>query len=189
MRTFLVLLALLLPITLSAKDAPDAILKSLPSEIAGCERGELKDYGDARLGQSVVYQVPGLVVTVYIYDQGRPHIADGIGDSNVTKAFEMAKGDIDVATQQGYYSDVKPTNDGKAIHDGGVETLCARYRLTRMQGSDAGQRFFSEIHVLGARGYIIKLRVTGRIEDEAKFGKVLEKFVPAIVKAIKNPRA
>jgi len=58
-----------------------------------------------------------------------------------------------------------------------------------MQGADAGHRFFSEIHVLGARDYIIKLRVTGRIEDEAKFGKVLEKFVPAIVKAIKNPRA
>jgi len=100
MRALIIFLALLLPVTLSAKDAPDAILKSLPAQIAGCERGELKDYGDPRLGQSIVYQVPGLLVTVYIYDQGRLHIADGIADSNVTKAFEMAKSDIDVATQQ-----------------------------------------------------------------------------------------
>jgi hypothetical protein len=186
MRAIVLLLALFLPFTLCAKDAPDVILKSLPEEIAGCKRGELHDYGDARLGQSVDYQVPGLLMTVYVYDQGRAEIAEGLKDPVVQRSFEMAKGDIDVAVEKGYYADVQLLSDGKAFHEGGVETLCARYRLTRLKGNDAGKRFFSEIHILGARDHIIKLRVTGSLEDEAKFGKVLEKLVPAVIKAIKG---
>lgn len=184
MRTSFTLLAFLLPFIVRAKDAPEAILKQLPQTIAGCERDEIEDYGDPRLGCSIPYRMAGLAITVYVYDQGRPQIADGITDPFITQSFEMAKKEILRALQKGSYSDVQSRSEGKAMY-GNLETLCARYYLTRAQGPDAGVKLFSEIHIFGARDHLIKLRVSGESTREAELGKVVEQFIPELMKAIK----
>jgi len=187
MRFVLVLLGLLLTCNLDAKETPQAILNGLPQAIAGCERSEFRDYGNPKLGGSVAYQSPGFVITVYAYDQGEPHIADGITDRAVTESLTMAKKDIETAQSKGVYSDAQFRSEGKATYNGGFETLCARYRLTFAQGKLAGVKVFSEIHVFGARDHIIKLRISGKLDEEEKLGKVLDQFIPALMKAIQQP--
>ncbi len=169
-----------------AKDAPETILKRLPQTLAGCERGEARDYGDPRLGWSIAYNSGGVVITVYAYDQGHAHVADGITDQTIRDCFTMARKDIQIAAAKGIYSDVEDRTEGQETHDG-VEMLYARYRLTFAQGKVAGVRAASEIHIFGARDQIIKIRVTAALREEERLANVMGEFLPALVKAIQNP--
>jgi len=191
MRLFLysLLLALLLPLQVSAKDLPEALLKQLPEKLGDCQRGELRDYGDPRLGWSVAYNDHhGTVITVYAYDQGLAKIADGIGDRIITESFAAARRDIHIAMTKGMYSDVQPFDDGKATIEG-MDILFARYHLTFAKGEAAGQKAVSALYIFGARDEIIKIRATAPADDEARVSKVLAEFLPALVKAIQKPRS
>jgi hypothetical protein len=178
------LLAFLTAGFLQAKESPKEILERLPQEIAGIRKGEIHDYGDARLGFSVAYDAPGLVITAYIYDLGQSTIADGLDDPIVKDAFAGAKREIQVAADRGAYSDVKVLGDGRGTFHGRELTLSAKYELTRQQGRDAGLRVFSEIHIFGARNQIIKLRISGDLSKHETTGPLAEKFVEEFVKAV-----
>jgi hypothetical protein len=186
MRSLLLFFLWLLPLSLVAGDAA-AILKSLPTSITGCEAKpeELKVYDKPGLGASLTYHKPGLIVTVYAYDLDQTGIAGGLEDPTVKKAFTMAVSDIKEATKQGYYSKLEELDNGTATF-GTDRTLRSRFRLTREKGPDAGVRFVSEIHVWGAAGNIIKLRVSGDTEREAEHTKSLEKFIPALMEALRK---
>lgn len=189
MRLFLysLLLALLLPFQAAAKDSPEVFLKQLPEKLGDCQRGELRDYGDARLGWSVAYDDhKGVVITVYAYDQGVARIADGIGDRIITDSFAAARRDIHAAMTKGMYSDVQPTDDGKATIEG-MDILFARYHLTFAKGEAAGQKAVSALYIFGAHDQIIKIRATAPADDETRASKVLAEFLPALVKAIQKP--
>lgn len=180
------LIALCLVGPAMAKDAPETILKRLPQTLAGCERGEARDYGDPRLGWSMAYNLGGVVITVYAYDQGHAEVADGIADQTIRDCFTMARKDIQIAAAKGIYSDVEDRSEGKETYDG-FEMLYARYRLTFAQGRVAGTRAASEIHIFGARDQIIKIRVTAALNEEERLVRVMGEFLPALAKAIRNP--
>jgi hypothetical protein len=188
MRTTLIFLALFLPFTLGAKDTPKTILSQLPRTIEECARdAEIADFSDPRLGQAASYRTPGMVITVYAFDLGQPQIAEGVTDRVVMQSFTKAKQDIQTVLDRGMYSSAKLQNDGTKTHDGGVETLVARYDVVRAQGPDAGVKMFSEIHVFGAREHVIKIRVSGESAKEAELGKVLATFIPKLIQAITHP--
>jgi hypothetical protein len=147
MRLLLLLSALFLPFSLLAEDAPAKILKALPQTAAECERGEVTTYDRPELGASVDYKKAGVVITVYLYDLGKKSIAPKLDDPTLQQAFKMAMSDLKQATKLGYYSNLQEVDAGTAKFGEGRETLRARYRLTREKGTDAGQRFVSEIHV------------------------------------------
>ncbi|EDY17862.1 hypothetical protein CfE428DRAFT_4601 [Chthoniobacter flavus Ellin428] len=178
--------ALCLLVQAEAKELPEMILKRLPQTLGGCGRGEARDYGNPRLGWSVAYNSDGVVITVYAYDQGHEHIADGIADQAIRDSFTMARKDIQIAAAKGMYSDVEDRSEGKETYEG-MEMLYARYRFTFAQGKVVGVRAASEIHIFGVRDHIIKIRVTAALQDGATLEKVMEEFIPALVKAIQNP--
>ncbi len=167
-----------------AKESPKEILDRMPQEIAGFHKGEIHGYGDARLGYSAAYDAPGVVITAYVYDLGRQAIADGLDDPIVKSAFEGAKREIQLAWDQGAYSDVKVLNEGRGIFHGRELTLSAKYELTRQEGQDAGLRMFSQIQIFGARNQIIKLRISGDLSKQDTTGPRVEKFVEEFVKAV-----
>jgi hypothetical protein len=186
MRLLLLLSALFLPFSLLAEDAPAKILKALPQTAAECERGEVTTYDRPELGASVDYKKAGVVITVYLYDLGKKSIGAKLDDPTLQQAFKMAMSDLKQATKLGYYSNLQEVDAGTAKFGEGRETLRARYRLTREKGTDAGQRFVSEIHVWGGFGQIIKVRMTGDIENEAAHTKLMEKFMPALIDALQK---
>jgi hypothetical protein len=179
-----VFLALLASWQLSAKEAPKALLSRLPERLADCQRGELADYGDPRLGASIAYHADGLTITVYAYDQGRPTIADGLADPVVQEAFQMAKRDIQAAAQRGDYSDVRLLSEGRGTFHQREATLLAKYELTRQKEPDEGLKVFSEIHVFGAWNHIFKLRISGKLDAQEKLAPTASRFVAELLKAI-----
>jgi len=181
---FLLFVAFFTAGILQAKESPKEILERLPQEIAGIPKGEIHDYGDARLGFSAAFNAPGLVITAYVYDLGHPTIGDGLEDPTIKSAFEGAKRDIQIAVDRGAYSDVKTLSEGRGAFHGRELTLSAKYELTRQQGNDVGLRVFSEIHIFGAHNQIIKLRISGDLSKHDTTGPLVEKFVEEFVKAV-----
>ena len=187
---FPILLALaLLPLSLVAREKPEAILETLPMKLADCDRTAVHTYDEPKYGASIAYRKNGLLVTVYVYDLDQPEVGEKLDDEVLKKAFETSIAELEEAARQGLYSDLEERDNGRAKFGAGHEVLRARYRLTRTKGPGAGQRAFSEIHVFGAQGYIIKLRVTGSLEDEAAHAKTLEEIVPAVMDKLRDPGA
>ncbi len=185
---FPILLALaLLPLSLAAREKPETILETLPAKLADCDRTEVHTYDEAKFGASIAYRKNGFLVTVYVYDLDQQDIGEKLDDEVLKKAFETSIAELEEAARQGLYGDLEERDNGRAKFGAGHEVLRARYRLTRTKGPAAGQRAFSEIHVFGAQGYIIKLRVTGSLEDEADHSKTLEQMVPALMDKLRKP--
>lgn len=182
------LLALALwPLSLMAREKPETILETLPAKMAGCDRTEVHTYDETKFGASIAYRKNGFLVTVYVYDLDQQDIGEKLDDEVLKKAFETSIAELEEAARQGFYKDLEERDSGTAKFGAGHEVLRARYRLTRAKGNAAGQRAFSEIHVFGAQGYIIKLRVTGSLEDEAAHAKTLEQIVPALMDKLRKP--
>jgi hypothetical protein len=187
---FLFLLALALaPLSLAAREKPQVILEALPAKMAGCDRTEVHTYDEPKYGASIAYRKEGFLVTVYVYDLEQQDIGQKLDDPVLKSAFDTSIAELEEATRQGYYTDVEERDNGTAKFGPGHEVLRARYRLTRAKGAAAGQRAFSEIHVFGAQGYIIKLRVTGSLEDEAAHSKTLEQMIPALMDKLRKAPA
>jgi hypothetical protein len=185
---FLILLALALaPLSLAAREKPETILEALPARLLGCERTEVHTYDEAKYGASIAYRKNGFLVTVYVYDLDQQDIGEKLDDPVLKTAFEASVAELQAATLQGLYTGVEERDSGTAKFGAGHEVLRARFRLTRTQGAAAGQRAFSEIHIFGAQGYIIKLRVTGSLEDEAAHAKTLEQLVPVLMEKLRAP--
>lgn len=181
--------ALLLLITLlgvaAVKEPPQTILESLPATLAGCSRGEYHAYEETGLGGSVAYRKSGLLVTVYAYDLGKDEIADGVEDETVRKAFEDANAELLMAKQAGYYTKVERRKDGMKKEP--PDALVSRYVIIRAKGPDSGLELFSEIHVFGARGHVIKFRISGNQTEEPQSRKILHELLPSLHKALEKP--
>lgn len=177
-----------LPQSLRAAEEPQEILRALPKTIAACEQGDLKDYG-GDLGSSIAYRKEGLLFTVYVYDLGHPKIGEALTDPVLKEAFESARKELTAAAAQGYYEDLKERDAGRAEFGKEHETLRARYHLTQAMGKAAGTKSLSEIHVFGARGQIIKLRITGTMEKAGEHEKAIAQFIPKLMELLRQPAA
>lgn len=185
MRALLFLLLLVVP--LAAKETPEEILALLPKEFAGCTKGDYHQYEPAGLGGSVPYDGPGLVVTVYAYDLGKEAIAGNLDDAALQETFRQAQEDIRLAMEKGDYSEVTDLNPKEKRSAFG--TLFARFRVVRTKGEMKDKPLFSEVHVFGAHGHIIKFRVSGDMAREKELGKILGKLLPEIRRVIADPKA
>ena len=184
MRAVLFLLLLALP--LAAKESPEEILALLPEKIAGCEKGEYHRYEPAALGGSVPYGGPGLVVTVYAYDMGMENIATDLDDAVLQGTFRQAQAEIRLAMEKGDYSEVTDLNPKEKRSAFG--TLVASFRVVRTNGDLKDKPLFSEVHVFGARGHVIKFRVSGEMAREKELRKILGTLLPEIRKALVQPK-
>jgi len=173
MRALFFLLMLILP--LAAKESPEEILAVLPEKIAGCEKTKYHAYEPAGLGGSVSFTTPGLVVTVYVYDLGKRNITESLDNPDLQEAFDKARAELASALKQGMHSEVTEKNpeDRRST----IGTLVATYRVVHTKGASAGMPLFSEIHVFGAHGHIIKFRVSGETENETELRSVLEQLL------------
>ncbi len=184
MRLLTLIFLTLWPLCLLAGDPPEVILKALPEKIAGCQRDDIHPYDKVELGASAAYKTVGLLVTVYIYDLGHQNIGEALSDPILREAFESAQSELKEADHSGFYTGLEERDSGTANFGPGHQVLRARYRLTRVKGENAGQRFFSEIHVFGAKGNIVKLRISGSLANETEHAKTIEQFIPALMDSL-----
>lgn len=176
----MVALSMLIPSQSLAKESPESMLIALPAQIKTFTREAPVSYDDKRLGASIGYNSPTLTaITVYIYDQGIQNVEDGIDAEVIRQSKEMAMNDIKEVEKMGIYRNLKIIADDKTEFSlaglGTLKTLSASYSCDMFdQYSGTSYRVISYLYLVGLKGYICKIRVTGPPEaDEAEIREVL----------------
>ena len=171
---------------LQAKEKPEALLLAFPESVADCKKGDLHDFGDARLGNSIAYDSGDLHITVYAYDLGKETIRKGIADPVIKAAFAQAKKEIKLLVDRGNYAKGDLLEDGTATYGPGKETLRAVFLLKVADKERDLPEFRSEIHVFGIRDQIIKFRISTRPGAGEDAPKAAERFVRELLEAIER---
>ncbi len=168
MAPFLLIAASLLNSVARAETTDTYLGLKFPSAIAGFARGTSKDYETRNpgLGYSYSYNRQGWIMTVYIYDKGRPDISDGVSSPLVVKEFDLAKGDITQVKNAGVYSKADWVQDIqiKASKDS-ADLSCAVYDIVFAQ---SGKRLDSFLCLAGWHGKFFKVRISGPDRREAE---------------------
>jgi hypothetical protein len=152
--------------TAFAKDPPETILQSLPTQFKSFTAEEPFLYNDKRLGASIGYNdQAGTAITVYLYDLGAGDIETGAGSQIVKMAKEGAIADIKQAEQMGYYSNFNIVSDKQMDFDIGegkslqILFVSCTYEFTN-ELTGIKQQVASSIYLTGLKGYICKIRVS-----------------------------
>ena len=165
----LLLAAILLAVAAAnayAKDKPEALLRSLPTQYKAFTAEEPFIYQDKRLGASIGYNDgAGIAITVYLYDLGQGDIEDGSESRIVKTAKEAAIEDIRQAEKSGYYRSVKVVSDTETTFNlsNGQSLRMVSAQLTYEftdELSGITQQVSSAVYLTGMQGYICKIRVS-----------------------------
>lgn len=149
-----------------AKESPETILRSLPSQISSYSATDIVPYEDVRLGASLGYNHPaGIVVTLYLYDLGEKDIREGIDSEIIAASKDMAVADIREAEKMGYYGKVTVVSDAmKTLKlSGGREIKLLFLSLTYLLNNpNTGESspVASDLYLTGLRGFICKVRIS-----------------------------
>ena len=129
-------------------------------------------------GTSIYYNTPGLKATVYIYNEGKKSITDGIEGQVVQDAFLTAKSEIEQMSRMGYYKLTSPISSAQGTigtEKGQLKVLQATFSY-----QDKGQENNSVLYVFGRQNQIIKLRVSYLKQDEGQARPFLNRFLKAV---------
>lgn len=150
-----------------AKESPETILRSLPSQISSYSATDIVPYEDRKLGASLSYSNPaGVAVTVYLYDLGVEDIADGPDTEIIAVSKRMAIADIREQEKLGLYSNVVIIFDGeKNLHLKGdkaikLVSVVLSYQLNNPYTGEQSLSFASDLYLTGLRGFICKVRIS-----------------------------
>jgi len=145
--------------------SPEArAVEALPPVLGAFRRGgAVMDYerqpGGAGYGASVRYLPANgerMLVTVYLYDGGRPRGPDGARGGDLFRELASAAGELDETVRRGRYRAVEPRG-GMSVGegtDGGVR--CNLFRIVQPDGRTTGDSVCMAIH----DGRFVKVRVT-----------------------------
>jgi hypothetical protein len=140
----------------------------LPESLGGMVRTSAFDYEQRfpGLGVSFKYQThnPEVFADIYIFNNNRMAIPEGVDDPLVRRMFDSAIGEVRGMGEAGRYADMAliGTDDitlGEAI--GARRVLRARFSYVLPGGP-----VYSHIYALAARNFFVKMRITYR-QDHA----------------------
>jgi len=149
-----------------AKDKPEALLRSLPTQYKAFTAEEPFIYRDESLGASIGYNDgAGIAITVYLYDMGQGDIEDGTESRIVRTAKEAAIAEIRQAEKRGYYRSVKVVSDTETTFNlsNGQSLQMLSVQLTYEftdELSGITQQVVSAVYLTGMQGYICKIRAS-----------------------------
>jgi len=122
-------------------------------------------------GASIVYQGKDMRGAVYVYDNGKPPIPNGVGSPTVHVHFMETVAALDKASRESSVK-VKPGHRSISAFPG-----CGPQFLWRADGLETGGRaLVSRTYLTGLNGQFVKLRVTHPAADAAQ----AEQFVQDI---------
>ena len=146
-----------------------------PESLGGMPRVSAYDYEARRpgLGVSIKYRVesPMIFADVYVFNGGRPVIAEGVDDPLVTQMFEGAIAEIRGMGEIGRYGDVSLIGtDSISLGEapGARRVLRARFSYTLAEGA-----VYSHVYGLAVHNHFVKLRFTYRQDQAAEAVPVL----------------
>lgn len=143
---------------------------SLPSEIAGAKRGDIRPYGsEGGKGEAIAYQAEGIEITVFIRPVGEEKVTSAlIVDQSLAAAKELEK--------RGMYSGVKPF----ALADRGA---APGWCHAGFQATVGGQPMTSSIYATVKGAFVVKIRITAERPPQASIDAFMAKMQQLVAEA------
>ncbi len=106
------------------------------------------------LGVTLLYNAPGVKVSVFVYDHSQKNIPEGIDSSIIHREFSGAKGDIRQA-----YLDAQILVQEERLLVSGVPVLHSAFQLTTMR-LGSRETVLSHLYLTAKYGNFVKVRAT-----------------------------
>ncbi len=150
---------------------------SFPRTISGFELRSVIDNEKSNpgLGVTLLYNAPGVKVSVFIYDHSQKNIPEGIDSSIIHREFSEAKGNIRQA-----YPDAQILVREERLLVSGVPILQSAFQYTEMRPGSR-ETVLSHLYLTARKGNFVKVRTTYSATDRPEFGRRIQiQFIEAL---------
>ena len=158
------------------------VVNSFPDSIATFVHTNTLNYSqeaaDPGLGYSLTYRNPtGVTVSLYIYDDNKPNIADGHQSVQVRELLEKTTTEIRLAERLGAYRSVEQLGDSEVAIGApqqGLKALARKFRYVV-----GGHEAMSHVYVTGYRKDFVKIRASYKYDpdNEAACALAIQQFL------------
>lgn len=137
----------------------DPIQLSIPEQVSNWRFADAYTYPSPDLGVSLTYKQGSMVLTLYAYDGGRKHVANGSRSAEVRQQITQAHGDILALWERKQVDRVDWIKTAKAET---AEGLCGPQFGHRQYHLILGQDrvLDSHLYLTGSHNHFIKLRIS-----------------------------
>lgn len=145
-----------------------------PERLVSMKKAEVRDFGknNPGLGVSVGYNLPGIALTIFVYDYGIKEFPAGPEDPVMKKHFDQIVGDVMKMGEQGKYEYLILEKISDVIVIGsspkGPRALSASFSY-----EVKGEKSLSELYLISYKKHFIKIRYTYNEAVEKKAKMVL----------------
>ena len=137
-----------------------------PRQLGGFELGSVIDNEktNAGLGVTLLYNAPGVKVSVFIYNHSRRALPEGIDASVVRSEFAEARNNVHQV-----YSHVQPLVREERFNVIGVPLLHAAFQYTEVNPGGR-ETMLSHLYLTSRKGNFVKVRATYNAKDSPEVG-------------------
>jgi len=163
-----------------AKEPPEKILQSLPTIVESFIAENVHVYENPAAGASLGYNdLSNTTITFYLYDGGISNVEDGIASKEISEVKASVTNEIENGKN---WANVSLAFDGKKEIklDSGkqIPVLFTQFLLQDSRRTKKTDPFFrSDLYLVGAKGYICKMRITRKSDLPPAKEQEIEKFV------------
>lgn len=163
MRRLLLLVAATLLNTLSGQVLANVVGGvDFPKSLSGFELRSVIDNEKANpgLGYTLLYNAPGVKVSVFVYDDSQRGLPEGVDAPVVRKEFAKARGNV-----QQVYPDAQILVREERFVVGGVPLLHSAFQYSEMKPG-VRETMLSHLYLTSRKGNFVKVRATYSANDE-----------------------
>ena len=137
-----------------------------PKRLAGFELQSVidNDKTNPGLGVTLLYNAPGVKISVFVYDRTLQRLPDGIDALKSQREFAEAKSNIHQT-----YSDAKVLAQEERFNVAGVPMLHAAFQYTEVKPG-VRETVLSHLYLASRRGHFVKVRATYSGTDRPQIG-------------------
>lgn len=154
---------------------------NFPRNLSGFELREVIDNEKSNpgLGATLLYNVPGVKISVFVYDHSHRNIPEGIDSAIIHKEFSEARNNI-----QKVYPDAQILVREERFLVAGVPILYSAFQYTEMRPGSR-ETMHSHLYLAARKGNFVKVRATYLATDRPELGLRMQiQFIEALCRIL-----
>lgn len=131
------------------------------------------------LGVTLLYNAPGVKVSVFVYDHSQSNIPEGIDSSIIHNEFAEARGNVRQA-----YPDAQILVREARFLVAGIPILQSAFQYTEMRPGSR-DTVLSHLYLTARKGNFVKVRITYPATDQPELGRRIQiQFIEALCEVL-----
>jgi hypothetical protein len=154
-----------------------------PPKLAGFELRSVTDNEKTNpgLGVTLLYNIPGVKASVYVYNHAQRNIPPGIDSLILRNEFVKASGDV-----LKFNTGARVLKSEDQMKIGAIPVLHSSFRI-ETQGQQDRQHLLSELYLTTHKGNFIKVRATYSETDRPELGEFIQRqFIEELCKLLEK---